>query len=203
MLKKLAWSLVGGLSDPGKMPCHSYGLPARIACPVGRKLSLIKGSVCWYCYACTRNYMWPSVREAQARRFAATKSSEWVEAMVTLISGMDFFRWHDSGDLYSDEYYKKILIVAHESSKTYFWLPSKEAGRVRRFAKEVPKNLTVRVSAPMLDQYRPMEGFATASVHKEGAPIGKRCSAKDNGGICGPCRDCWDKSIPNVSYPFH
>ena len=53
---------VGGLSNPSKMPCMSYGLPAQ-ACNVGGTLRDIEGSTCQNCYAYDRGmYVMPNVK---------------------------------------------------------------------------------------------------------------------------------------------
>ena len=48
---------------------------------------------------------------ALARRLESLKHPQWVEAMVALIHGEPWFRWHDSGDLQSPEHLKKIFEV--------------------------------------------------------------------------------------------
>ena len=45
MNTKEAWTLVGGLSKPSKMPGWSIGIPAK-ECKTGKKLRQIKNSVC-------------------------------------------------------------------------------------------------------------------------------------------------------------
>ena len=50
MNTKEAWTLVGGLSKPSKMPGWSIGIPAA-ECKTGNKLKLIPNSVCSGCYA--------------------------------------------------------------------------------------------------------------------------------------------------------
>lgn len=194
------------LSDPSKMPCHAFGIPARKTCPVGEALSKVKGSVCWLCYASAEHggsYAWRCVQTAQQRRLEAIDHPQWIEAMVTLIRGMAYFRWHDSGDIFSDEYFEKILAVCRALPETRFWLPTKEIDRVKRYANKIPNNLTIRVSAPMIDQHRPVAGFNTSSVHSAKAPHGFECRAPKNDGKCGACRACWDSKVSNVSYKLH
>jgi len=95
-----------------------------------------------------------------------------------------------------------------------------------------PSNLCIRVSATMIDD-APIKGHEnTSTVHSKLNPHGKACEAyrtnidgrvlsvdehktfkrltkvqkKDSGidlGHCGDCRDCWKKSVPNISYPLH
>ena len=81
-----ALNIIGGsLSKPSKMPGWSIGLPAK-ECKTGSKLRKVKGSTCYDCYALKGCYVFPVVQDAQYRRLAAIKSSQWVEAMAHLIN---------------------------------------------------------------------------------------------------------------------
>ena len=108
MLKKEANQIVGGLSAPGKMPCPSINLPAA-ACITGSILALIEGTTCYGCYALKGRYKFKNTKIAMARRLEALKDSRWVRAMVTLMQGRPYFRWHDSGDIQSVDHLKKIF----------------------------------------------------------------------------------------------
>ena len=98
MLKREAKKITGGLSKPSKMPGPAYNLPAW-ACKTGAKLRKVPGSPCYGCYAFKGRYNFSNVQLALKRRLEALESPLWVEAMVTLIKGQEFFRWHDSGDI--------------------------------------------------------------------------------------------------------
>ena len=110
MLKKEARQITGGLSAPSKMPGPAYNLPASM-CLTGAKLVQIPGSVCAGCYALKGRYRFNNVQQALERRAASLKHPDWVKAMVALISGHEYFRWHDSGDIQSVEHLKKIFEV--------------------------------------------------------------------------------------------
>ena len=64
MNTKEAWTLVGGLSKPSKMPGWSIGIPAK-ECKTGAKLRLIPNSVCEGCYALKGCYVFKVVQQAQ------------------------------------------------------------------------------------------------------------------------------------------
>jgi hypothetical protein len=112
MNTKEAWTLVGGLSKPSKMPGWSIGLPAA-ECKTGSKLVDVENSVCSGCYANKGCYVFKVVQAAQYRRLAAIKNPYWVEAMTTLINSKrsDVFRWHDSGDVQDEAHLLKIFEV--------------------------------------------------------------------------------------------
>ena len=214
-MHKITWktldSVTGGLSAPGKMPCKSWSIPA-IACNVGSKLAKLIGSVCSECYALKGMYMFPSTRDAMARRLAAFhKDPEaWAKAMAASIekTGNPHFRWFDSGDLQSEAMLSAIVEVAKATPKVKHWLPTKESKLVSRWLNkhgELPRNITLRVSAPMVDQEAPkasggLRWFSTVFTDK---PLGRRCPAPDQDGECRDCRACWDKRIPVISYHHH
>jgi hypothetical protein len=147
-----ALKLVGGLSKPSKMPGWAYGIPAA-ECKTGAKLKLVPGSTCEGCYADKGCYVFPVVQAAQYRRLAAIKNPLWVEAMATLINSKKskYFRWHDSGDVQDEAHLLKIFEVCKLTPETSHWLPTREAWTAD-YLEQVPGNLTLRFSMPMVDQ---------------------------------------------------
>lgn len=200
--KKEARSVVAGLSRPSKMPCPSYGLPAS-ACHIGSKLREIEGSTCSKCYAHKGMYQFANVQAAQRRRLEALMDIRWVPAMVHLLKGEDYFRWHDSGDIMGQWHLDKIIQVCKLTPKTKHWMPTRESRLIKRNLHRLPKNLIVRVSATMIDGPPPKGFYNTSSVHRFGAAVGTACPAPQNNGECGDCRMCWDGRRRNISYHFH
>lgn len=216
--KKAAWAIVGGLSDPSKMPSKSIGLPAIVSCGIGAKLALIPGTPCHDCYANDRGtYQFPVVKIAQARRLEKLKTAletptgreAWIAAMVTLIRTMDVFRWHDSGDVISAAHLDAIVEVVRRTPQTRHWLPTQERGLMMAWQREhgaFPENLTVRVSMTRVDASDAMIaatqrglGLNTSSVSTT-APT---CPASTQDNECRDCRACWDRSVPHVAYAKH
>ena len=202
MLKREAKAIVGGLSNPAKMPCKSYGLPAE-ECKVGSALRKIAGSVCSDCYALKGQYQFSNVQAAQYRRLDTLYHPDWVDAMVTLIKGMPFFRWHDSGDIQCPQHLHNIFDVCERTPDTQHWMPTREKATVRHVERQRkrPENLVIRVSAPMIDG-EPPKGFEhTSGVATEKSDA--TCPAYKQDGECGDCRRCWDTSVSHVDYPLH
>ena len=200
MLKKQAHKITGGLSKPSKMPGPAFNLPAS-RCITGAKLVKIPGSVCHGCYALKGRYRFNNVQKALERRRQALTSPQWVEAMVVLVSGNEFFRWHDSGDLQSLEHLKNIFEVCKLTPDVSHWMPTREA----QFLKDidpatVPPNLIIRMSSHMINQ-GPVKQWPWTSTVTSGE--GRTCPAPDQGNECGSCRACWDRSTPNVCYGKH
>lgn len=209
MNKQLALTIVGGLSEPSKMPCFSFSIPAQ-KCITGMKLRNVEGTICSKCYALKGNYGFPAVRNALNRRFEGLTHPQWVEAMAFLINTIEssgFFRWHDSGDLQSVEHLGRIVEVCKLTPEVKHWLPTREYGFVSKWIAAngaLPENLTVRLSALSLDAAPPVSiakrlGVTTSGVCK----VGFTCPASSQGNKCVRCRACWDKNVENVNYKQH
>ena len=108
MSRHQAWQIVGGLSNPTKMPCYAWGTPAT-ACNIGARLAEIQNSTCASCYALKGFFHMPKVQQAYQRRLDRFGTAEWIPAMVKLVywqaaeTGEPYFRWFDSGDLHDLE----------------------------------------------------------------------------------------------------
>jgi hypothetical protein len=209
--KASAAEFVGGLSKPSKMPGKSFGFSARL-CKTGAKLRDVEGSTCHKCYALKGAYTWKSTVAAHARRYgrlvealhdSITRES-WIAAMVKVLQGEDYFRWHDSGDIQSVDHLKMIADVARQTPTVRHWLPTREYKIVREFLKEheLPYNLVVRMSAQMIDA-EPPSWPNTSTVHKKTRAVGHDCPARFQNNECGECRACWDPAVANVGYPAH
>jgi hypothetical protein len=192
MLKKEAKAITGGLSAPDKMPCPAWSISAK-RCKTGCVLAKIKGTVCYDCYARKGRYVFPNVQDAHERRYRAIRDPRWVDAMAKLIEGQEYFRWFDSGDIQSEEHFKKILEVCRRTPGTKHWLPTKEK---RFWKRDVPTNLRVRYSAAMVDGKEPKGGLCSVSV-SDGS---ETCPAETQGNTCGSCRDCWNDKIRVIKY---
>lgn len=206
---KEAWELVGGLSEPSKMPCFGYSTPAK-RCQTGMKLRAVVGTICAKCYALKGNYMFPKVQESLERRFASLSNPLWIEAMAFLINGKEksgFFRWHDSGDVQSVAHLKAICRVAELTPTITHWLPTREYGFVGEFVRSggtFPANLTVRLSALKIDGPAPVLLAKNLGVTVSGVKVeGFNCPASNQGNKCLDCRACWDKNTFRVDYKKH
>lgn len=222
-----AKEIVGGLSNPSKMPCKSYSLPAA-KCNVGSKLRDVSGSTCSGCYARTGCYQFASTITATTRRYhvvtACMSTRElavmWATAMSVAIGRTKYFRWHDAGDVQSFQHLSAICMVADLRPDVEFWLPTREYRIVREYLRSqgrFPTNLCVRISAPMRDEAAPqiadetelvtLDGstgyLPTSGVHDTCPPMGTACDAYTRQGECGDCRKCWNPRFAHISYPRH
>ena len=199
MNTKEAWTLVGGLSKPSKMPGWSIGIPAA-ECKTGNKLKLIPNSVCSGCYAEKGCYVFKVVQEAQYKRLEAIQHPDWVLAMATLINSKkpDVFRWHDSGDVQDLDHLEKIFKVCELTPSKRHWMPTREAW-IKDHMHKAPANLVVRFSSPMIDQ-GPVKSWPNTSTVSTKS---RTCPAPDNNNECGNCRACWDPLVKNIEYGKH
>lgn len=218
--KSSAERVAGTLGFPSKMPGTSYGIPAQ-ACRTGAKLHDVPDSVCADCYALKGNYIYPSVETAQAKRLAALEDPAWVGAMTMILTyahargrgrngpiSSGWHRWHDSGDIQSVEHLAKICEVARRTPQIWHWLPTREMGMVKAFVASggiVPDNLTIRVSATMVDGPATKAWPITSLVHKNAPPAAHAhiCPAPTQDNNCGECRACWNRDVAAVTYHHH
>ena len=200
-----AKKITGGLSKPSKMPGFSYNLPA-YKCITGVKLQAVPGSVCAGCYAMKGRYAFGNTKRAMNRRLASLTHPTWGLAMSVQINskfkyGHDFFRWHDSGDLQSLEHLRNIFDVCLATPAVGHWMPTREVKFLKEIKiEEIPKNLIIRMSSHMIDQ-GPVKSWPWTSTVKTDKQ--HSCPASRQGNECGSCRQCWDKTIPNISYGKH
>jgi hypothetical protein len=201
-----------------KMPGSSFAISAK-RCQVGSKLAKVEGSTCSRCYALKLQKMRPSVDQGweanylKATQLIAQAPEKWAKAMAFQIdkaatkTGQPFHRWFDSGDLQSVEMLRAIVLTAEATPAIRHWLPTREARIVKDYVTtfgHFPDNLIVRVSSTMVGDAPVTSHPWTSTVHKKGqAANGHVCPASKQGNACQDCRACWDKSVPNVSYPLH
>ena len=200
---------VGGLSAPSKMPCHGYSIPAA-RCKVGRKMRRVVGSICSICYALKGRYSFPNVSSALERRFALISQKGWAKNMVAALLRIEqsgYFRWHDSGDLQSIAHLRRIVRICEATPEIKHWLPTREFAVVRKFLEsggKIPANLTVRLSALMIDGLAPESLAKKLGVQVSGASASAfSCPAPKQGNVCGECRACWSKDNFNITYKVH
>lgn len=218
MTLKAARAIAGTLGYPSKMPGTSFGISA-YKCKTGVKLAKIKGSTCHGCYAMRGNYLYPGIAKSHAKRLAGLTDPAWSIAMTTLLlaahkSGKGrngrfakgWHRWFDAGDLQSVEHLIKIAAVCSMTPKIKHWLPTRELAIVKAYVAAggvVPNNLTIRVSATMVDGPAATQWPVTSGVHDKAAPQGYVCPAPKQEGKCGPCRACWSRDVAHTSYHKH
>lgn len=179
--------------------------PGSIAAP-GELVDACKG-----CYATTGNYRYPNVIAPRAENKADWQRMEWVDDMVRELETDRYFRWLDSGDLYSLALAEKVYEIMAATPWVSHWLPT----RMHKFPKfrdiltrmQTLPNVMVRFSSDsVMGEYTPgLHGSVigpSAATYQEQPGIAL-CRAYENAGKCSGCRNCWNKSIPLIAYPAH
>lgn len=74
------------------------------------------------CYALKGNFMFESARRSAIERLEASKQDDFVEKMCAEIKKAKpkYFRFHSSGDFYSEEYVQKVREIASSAPYTMF-----------------------------------------------------------------------------------
>lgn len=196
-----AEKITGGLSITEKMPCPSWGIPAT-RCRLGALLAKKEGTVCGDCYALKGRYRFEKVQAKLEERYQGLFDSLWTPAMVHLIRWYcdRYFRFFDSGDIQGENHLRNIVMIAEAVPDVRMWLPTREAETVRKVG-TFPDNLTVRLSANMIDGKAP--DWTTTSVVSRSGGEGYPCPSRMQGNSCGSCRACWDRDVENVVYTLH
>jgi hypothetical protein len=184
----------------------SWSLQALETCPASINSDGSLVDACRGCYATTGNYNYPNVKAPRLENREDWKRDEWVSDMVKALDSQRYFRWFDSGDMYSLGLAEKILQVMQSTPWVKHWMPT----RMLKFAKfqavidqmQALPNVMIRFSS---DSVTGEHTYRHGSVIVEDASkaVGFLCRAYENDGKCNGCRACYDKNVPLVSYPAH
>ena len=148
--------MINLLSDPSKMPCKGFNIPAMKFCPAAKlvmnlyrkaKKELSK-LICSSCYACKGMYLFPNVRDSLQKKAEFVLQSIREDNGDTFVKEMcdqiekayfkkgekkklknlntDLFRVHDSGDLFNPAYIDCWVRIAKRFPTINFWVPTRE-----------------------------------------------------------------------------
>ena len=164
---------------------------------------------CKGCYAVNGNYRFPNVKAPRAHNKIDWKRSEWISDMVNELKKDRYFRWFDSGDVYSIGLAKKILQVMTLTPWVSHWLPT----RMHKFAKfkavlddmQALPNVMVRFSSDSVtgEYESSLHGSVIVPTPADTTKDMKLCEAYSHGGKCNGCRACYDKTVDVIAYPAH
>lgn len=189
----------------------SWSLQALDTCPGSIESPGVLVAACSGCYATTGNYRYPRVKAPRLHNKEDWQRLEWVNDMVQALQDSRFFRWFDSGDMYSLGLAEKILEVIKLTPWCKHWVPT----RMHKFPKfqlvlsemQAQENASVRFSSDSIsgEYTKGLHGSViTASNDPQDIPEGVTpCKAYEHAGKCNGCRACWDKSIDVIGYPAH
>ena len=188
---------------------RSWSLQALDTCPGSISSPGVLVDACKGCYATTGNYRYPNVKAPRISNQSDWQRFDWVSDMVEALQNDRYFRWFDSGDMYTLGLAEKILEVMRMTPWCKHWLPT----RMHKFPKfsivlqnmAALKNVSVRFSSDSVNgQFtKGLHGSVIIADSTQTTKAMTLCKAYENLGKCNGCRACWDKKVKVIAYPAH
>lgn len=190
---------------------RSWSLQAIDTCPGSIASPGVLVDACKGCYATTGNYHYPNVKAPRISNREDWQRLEWCDDMVAALDSDRYFRWFDSGDVYTLALAEKMLEVMIRTPWVKHWLPT----RMHKFPKfrmvfdqmRALENVSVRFSSDsVIGEY--IDGLHGSVIGPDASTFQARvgvslCRAYEHNGTCSGCRACWDKSVDLIAYPAH
>ena len=177
--------------------------PGSIASP-GELVDACKG-----CYATTGNYRFENVKAPRRHNKEDWQRLEWSDDMVAALDSDRYFRWFDSGDMYTLALAEKMLDVMTRTPWVKHWVPT----RMHKFPKfrqvlaqmAALPNVSVRFSSDSVtgDYTKGLHGSVIIPTPADVKRGMKLCEAYSHDGKCSGCRACYDKKVKVIAYPAH
>jgi len=187
----------------------SWSLQALETCPGSLSASGVLVDACSGCYATTGCYSFKGTKAVRADNKAAWQEAGWVDTMVHALRKHRYFRWFDSGDMYSLGLAEKMLEIMQRTPWVSHWLPT----RMHKFPKfkivldqmKVLKNVSVRFSSDSIngEYIKELHGSVIIPTPKQVKKGMTLCQAYEHNGTCNGCRACYDKKVKVIAYPAH
>jgi hypothetical protein len=187
-----------------------FNTPAQLTC-------IMMSTLCKKeCYAMKAQIQYPSARKRRLLHFEASQKDNFVDEMNKEIESKRkrrtrskerkfvYFRIHESGDFYSQDYLDKWVEIIKQNSDFKFLIYTKSWHLNWEKAKELD-NLSLRFSndvttKPFHLKKALEKGLPIATIRKEGERTqGINCQPNWK---CDECRLCWDTKA-NVSFQLH
>lgn len=185
----------------------SWSLQAIDTCPgsADGKGGLVPA--CQGCYATTGFYMFKQAKGTREFNREDWQRDGWINEMVQALENSRYFRWFDSGDMYSLDLAWKMHTVMLRTPWVSHWLPT----RMHKFAKfesviahmQALPNVVVRFSSDSVDGSI-IPGATTSTIFSGEVPAGvTECQAYQHDGKCNGCRACYSKDVQVIGYKAH
>lgn len=162
---------------------------------------------CRGCYATTGFYQFAPAKNARAFNKEDWQRDSWVSDMVMALDSSRYFRWFDSGDMYSVDLANKILEVMIQTPWVKHWLPTRMY-KFTKYNQVINKmmqldNVVVRLSSDSVTG-EIINGLTTSTIFSDTLPTGAfECKAYENAGKCNGCRACYNKGVSVIAYKAH
>ena len=188
---------------------RSWSLNALDTCPGSIESPGVLVDACKGCYATTGNYRFPNVKAPRESNKLDWTRINWVEDMVQALGNDRYFRWFDSGDMYSLGLAEKMLEIMIQTPWVKHWVPT----RMHKFPKfklvldqmQKLKNVSVRFSSDSVtgEYIKGLHGSVIIPAPEDNKKGMTLCRAYEFSGTCNGWRACYDKKVKVIAYPAH
>jgi len=197
------------ISKVGKLNSRSWSLEALETCPASKGSDGELVPACKGCYAVGGNYRFKNVKEARSHNKKDWQRSEWVADMIEELDSDRYFRWFDSGDMYSLGLAEKIYEICKATPWTRHWIPTRMY-KFKKFRDVIDRlnaldNVVVRLSSDGINGeiIEDAQYSSTIIPFIDSVTVATICNAPLQDGKCKKCRLCWDKSTKVIAYAGH
>lgn len=200
------------LSDTSKLGVKSWSLQALNTCPASIDSNGNLVDACSGCYATAGNYRFSNVKAVREYNKQVWQNDNFVNDFIAKLDTESYFRWFDSGDLYSLELAKKIYEIMKQTPHVKHWLPT----RMHKFSKfhsilkdmQALPNVVIRLSSDSITGEKVNSDLIeTNSTILPSELIegynGFICPAYNQDGKCLTCKACYSKEVETVAYIAH
>lgn len=200
------------LSNTKKLGVKSWSLQALNTCPASIDSEGNLVDACSGCYATYGNYRFNNVKATREYNKQVWQNEDFVNDFVEKLDTERYFRWFDSGDMYSLSLAKKIYEIMLNTPHVKHWLPT----RMHKFKKfegilknmQSLPNVVIRLSSDDITGKK-----VNSDLIKTNSTIlpseliegyeGFICPAYKQGGECLTCKACYNKEIDTIAYVAH
>ena len=197
------------ISKVGKLNSRSWSLEALETCPASKGSDGELVPACKGCYAVGGNYRFQNVKDARSHNKRDWKRSEWVADMIEELDSDRYFRWFDSGDMYSLKLAEKMYEICKATPWTKHWIPTR-MHKFKKFRDVIDRlnaldNVVVRLSSDGVNGeiIQEAEYSSTIIPFIDSVTVATVCNAPLQDGKCKKCRACWHKDVKVIAYAGH
>ena len=197
------------LSNTSKLGVKSWSLEALDTCQGSKDSQGNLVPACAGCYATTGFYLFGAAKGVRAFNKEAWKTDTFVSEFIQELDKERYFRWFDSGDMYTLELAEKMYKIMVATPWVKHWVPT----RMQKFSKfqdiiakmNALDNVVVRFSSDSVtgEYTKGLHGSTILPTAEHADSNTFVCKAYENEGKCGTCKACYDKNVNLIGYVAH
>ena len=198
------------LSNTSKLGCKSWSLQVIETCPAAldEKGDLVPA--CKGCYATSGAYRFGNVKKVRFDNNEAWQLESFEVDFIQALSKEKYFRWFDSGDMYSLALAEKMYFIMQNTPTVKHWLPT----RMHKFKKfhnvlermQGLSNVNVRLSSDGINGElidTKLNSTNSTIIGSNSDYKGFVCPSSLQDGKCKACKACFNKEVKTVAYIGH